>query len=248
MDRRSELAMESGEGCPQVAVEAEKRLGRYVSLLSLRAGAPFGKEGEKMEEGRYHTLLIEGNVLEISDIFEEISKGISRLLAPRLRRKKKVLVVGLGNPRMVVDALGSETVHALSSGEESGRYLAALIPSVYGVTGIESAAVVRGVVREIRPDVVIAVDTLATRRAERLCRAVQIGETGIVPGGGVGNRRESLSFASLGVPVLSLGVPLLAHAELCASLPAGLVLTPKEIDLYVPAFAKAIARGIEGAL
>ena len=240
--------MESGEGCPQVEVEAEKRLGRHLSLLSLRAKAPFGKEGEEREEGRYHTLLIEGNVLEISDIFEEISKGIARILSPHVRRKRKLLVVGLGNPRMVVDALGSETVHALPSGEGSGRYLASLIPSVFGVTGIESAAIVRGVVREICPDVVLAVDTLATKKAERLCRAVQIGETGIVPGGGVGNKREGLSYASLGVPVLSLGVPLLAHAELCASLPAGLVLTPKEIDLYVPAFAKAIARGIEEAL
>ena len=228
--------------------EAEKRLGRYLSLLSLRAEAPFGREGEEREAGRYHTILIEGNIIEISDIFEEVSRGIARLLSPLLRKKKRVLVVGLGNPRMVVDALGSETVHSLSAGEAGGRYVATLIPSVYGVTGIESAAIVRGVVREIRPDIVLAVDTLATRRAERLCRAVQIGETGIVPGGGVGNKREDLSYSSLGVPVLSVGVPLLARSERCTSLPAGLVLTPKEIDLYVPAFARVIARGIEGAL
>lgn len=246
MDTRKELAIESAENAAGFAREKEKKFGKSLTVLTFRAPEPFGAADKKREAGAYHTILLNGNILEISDISEEISSCVAAILTPIFGRRKRVLAVGLGNPKMVVDALGSETVSALPAGER--RELSVLIPSVYGVTGLESATIVRGVVKEISPDIVIAVDTLATRRAERLCRAVQLGEVGIAPGGGVGNRRESLSYETLGVPVVTVGVPLLMHGESLQGLPADTVVAPKEIDLYVPAFSRAIGRGIERAL
>jgi len=248
MDFYRELALESAKTASALSDRREKKMSRRVRLASFRAEQAFGPEGEERENGEYHTLLINGNLPEISDLSEEVSKDIAEVLSPLLKGRRHLLVVGLGNPKMVVDALGSETVAALPTGDLCGRYLSALTPSVFGVTGLESASVVRGVVKETSPDLVLAVDTLATRKADRLFRAVQIGNVGISPGGGVGNRRESLSRGTLGVPVISLGVPLLAHADLCSSLPAGLVVTPKEIDILVPAFARCLATGIEWAL
>ena len=180
---------------------------------------------------------------------KELTRGVSEAIRSLADTGGgKVLAVGLGNPAAVVDALGAESVKSLSTGRRRKGYLATLIPSVFGLTGMETASIVKGVVREYSPDLVLCVDTLATRRAERLYRAVQIGRGGIVPGGGVGNRREALSEATLAVPVLTIGVPLLAHADRCATLPAGLVVTPKEIDLLVPAFARVIAESVERAL
>ena len=246
MDARKELALEAAENLAGLAWEKERKYKKHLRILTFRTEAPFGASGEEHTAGEYRTILIDGNILEISDIYEEISDCVGELLRGRIGRRKRVLAVGLGNPKMIVDALGSETVSKLPAGED--RALSVLLPSVYGVTGLESATIVRGVVKEVCPDLVLAVDTLATRRAERLCRAVQIGDVGIAPGGGVGNKRETLSAGSLGVPVISVGVPLLAHAECYGGLPAGTVVTPKEIDLYVPAFARAIGRGIERAL
>jgi len=246
MDVRKELAIESAENVSDLRWEKERKHGKYLSVQSFRAAGPFGESGSEREAGKYHTITVFGNILELSDISEDLSTCIAALLAPICKGRKRILAVGLGNPKMVVDALGSEAVSALHAGEKGA--LSVLIPSVYGVTGLESATIVRAVTKEISPDLIIAVDTLATRRAERLCRAVQIGDVGITPGGGVGNKREMLSPETLGVPVLSLGVPLLAHGESLGGLPAGTVVAPKEIDLYVPLFARAIGRGIEQAL
>jgi len=244
MDERKELAIESAENDAGVAWAKERKHGKNTTVLSFRAEDTFGAKGAERSAGEYHTILIEGNILEISALSEEVSSCVAALLAGKIGGRKRVLAVGLGNPAMVVDALGSETVRALPVGDG----LCVLIPSVYGVTGLESATIVRAVAKEVRPDLVLAVDTLATRRAERLSKAVQISDVGIAPGGGVGNKRESLCFDTLGVPVVSVGVPLLAHAECLRGIPAGTVVTPKEIDLYVPAFSKAIGRGIERAL
>ena len=241
MDEYFELALESAENASNGIEIRERKLTSSLSSLSFRTAGTNGRTGV------CHTLITTGNVLE-DRTRDEIERAVSSLLSRSIgKRMRRVLAVGLGNPAAVVDSLGCETVKRLRSGERGKGYLATMIPSVYGLTGLESASIVRGVAAEYRPDLVIAADTLATRRAERLFRAVQIGEN-VVPGGGVGNRRTPLSFETIGVPVLSLGVPLLAHAERCSSLPDSLVVTPKEIDLLVPAFAEILAEGIERVL
>lgn len=242
----TELALEAAEIAGEISGMEVRRLSsglRYYRFKAAETGGPLG-------EASYHTLLTERDLVRSEKTAEsELSSALSRILSGLLpKRVDRVLVVGLGNPGTVVDSLGCETVKLLSAGRRSRGALAAIVPSVYGMTGIETAAIVRGVSSEYAPDLVLTVDTLSTRRAERLSRAVQIGEGGVVPGGGVSNAREPLSAGTLGVPVISVGVPLLARADACSALPAGLVVTPKEIDLLVPVFARTLAMGIERAL
>ncbi len=243
-----ELALESAVIAGRGRRVEECVLSPLLKRMTFSA-PPISSEGGEREDAIYHTLITTEDPLARREMGEEIERGVSLAVKDFVKRgRKKVLAVGLGNPTAVVDALGSETVRRLSSGEKGRSYLATIVPSVYGMTGLESASVVRGVCSEYRPDLVLSVDTLSTRRAERLYRAVQITNGGVVPGGGVGNRRDPISEESLGVPVISIGVPLLAAADRCSSLPAGLVVTPKEIDLLVPFYADALAAGIERAL
>lgn len=248
MEDYFELALESAEGTESGIEVKERRISSRLTCLSFRADRDFG-ERDQRKKGNYHTLLTAESVIENPRLEREIGDAISELISSLTSRKKgRVLAVGLGNPAAVVDALGAEVMSHLKSGARGRGYLATVVPSVYGVTGLETATVIKGVAREFNPDWILCVDTLATRRAERLFRAVQVSNAGLTPGGGVGNRRLPVSAENLGVPVISVGVPLLAHADRCASLPAGLVVTPKEIDLLVPAFARALCRGVEGAL
>jgi len=245
MKNFSELAIESAESLSGGAGVTERRLSRRLRYLVFTAGEGGGSLGE----ARYHTILTDHDPLAEETLSDEFASSFAQILSGLVGGKReRILAVGLGNPSAVVDSLGSETVKRLSAGRRKRGSLAAIVPSVYGSTGIETAAIVRGVAREYSPDLVITVDTLSTRRAERLSRAVQIGEGGVVPGGGVGNARVPLSEGTVGVPVISVGVPLLAKADLCSSLPAGLVVTPKEIDLLVPIFADILSVGIERAL
>ncbi len=241
------LALEFAETAGRGEVVEEKNLTPTLKRLCFVAPASFG-EGQGYRRGVYHTLITKGDPLTDDRVLEDIKKGIASSLSKLgAAGKRRVLVVGLGNPNAVVDALGVETVKRLFVGKRGRRYVAALVPSVFGLTGLETASVVKGVAAEFLPDLILSVDTLATSRAERLFRAVQISDGGVVPGGGVGNRRVPLCKESLGVPVLSLGVSMLARFA-DPAFPAGLVVTPKEIDLLVPRFAGALAGGVEKAL
>lgn len=136
-----------------------------------------------------------------------------------------VLVVGLGNRDVTPDALGpyvadhlSVTRHIVKEygkyamGLEHANMISAIVPGVMGQTGMESTEIVRGIVRETHPDMVIAVDALAARNSKRLNRTVQIADTGIHPGSGIGNNRSGLTEESLGVPVIGIGVPTVVDA------------------------------------
>ena len=136
-----------------------------------------------------------------------------------------VLVVGLGNRDITPDALGPYVVDHLNVTrhivKEYGKYamgmdradlVSAVVPGVMGQTGMETAEIVRGIVRETCPDLVIAVDALAARNSRRLNRTVQIADTGIHPGSGVGNHRHGMTEDSLGVPVIGIGVPTVVDA------------------------------------
>ena len=136
-----------------------------------------------------------------------------------------VLVVGLGNRNVTPDALGPYVADHLSVTrhivKEYGKYamgvdhanlISAIVPGVMGQTGMESTEIVRGIVNEIHPDLVIAVDALAARNSKRLNRTVQIADTGIHPGSGGGNHRSGLTEETLGVPVIGIGVPTVVDA------------------------------------
>lgn len=162
------------------------------------------------------------------EISEELSGYIKELI-DRLgllgKEDLSVLIVGLGNRQVTPDALGPYVVDNLcvtrhivkeygkyAMGMEHANLVSAIVPGVMGQTGMETVEIVKGVVEETRPDLVIAIDALAARNSRRLNRTVQIADTGIHPGSGVGNHRNGLTKESLGVPVIGIGVPTVVDA------------------------------------
>ena len=165
---------------------------------------------------------------EHMEIAGELCRHLRELIEKNDRRAGEdlsVLVVGLGNREVTPDALGPYVVDHLcvtrhivkeygkyAMGMEHANMISAVVPGVTGQTGMESAEIVRGIVNETHPDMVIAVDALAARNSKRLNRTVQIADTGIHPGSGVGNHRCGMTEESLGVPVIGIGVPTVVDA------------------------------------
>lgn len=157
-------------------------------------------------------------------------REVSKALAGHLREllgdgEQSVLIVGLGNREVTPDALGPNVVNQVeitrhmikeygkaSLNRKKAHQVSALVPGVMAQTGMETLEIIRGVVEETKPDVVIAVDALAARSTRRLNRTIQITDTGINPGSGVGNHRNGINKEALGVPVVAIGVPTVVDA------------------------------------
>ena len=174
-----------------------------------------------------------------------------------------MLVAGLGNQAMTPDALGPGCLshllitRHLKSVLPDFRETAALSGGVVGTTGLEAAEWVRGAAEHMGPEAVIVVDALAARGLERLCSSIQISDTGLIPGSGVGNHRMALDRESLGVPVISVGVPTVVNLETiahdlagedCQVPRKGFFLTPDAIDAKIQALSKILGYGISLAL
>lgn len=155
------------------------------------------------------------------DIIALLSKYLAKL--HNLDKDAVVLVVGLGNRQVTPDALGPKVISKIlvtrhirdnlpKEIDEAVRSVAAISPGVMGVTGIETVEIVKGVVEKIKPDMVICVDALAARRVERINATIQMSDTGVVPGAGVGNKRVGINEETLGVPVIAIGVPTVVDA------------------------------------
>ncbi|GKH32705.1 GPR endopeptidase [Muricomes sp. OA1] len=185
-----------------------KPVGTYLTVEAPNLGVP--------DEG-YHREISE----ELSGYIKELIEKLGLLDKEDL----SVLIVGLGNRQVTPDALGPYVVENLcvtrhivkeygkyAMGMEHANLVSAIIPGVMGQTGMETVEIVKGVVEETSPDLVIAIDALAARNSRRLNRTVQIADTGIHPGSGVGNHRNGLTKESLGVPVIGIGVPTVVDA------------------------------------
>ncbi len=169
-----------------------------------------------------------------------------------------ILVIGLGNSAITPDALGPEVINLIFSTRHLSdidsfkglRSTAAVAPGVLGQTGIETAEIVSGIVNTISPDGVIVIDALASRELSRLGATVQISDTGIIPGSGVANHRKALTKETLGVPVISIGVPTVVDINTILENPSSenMVVTPREIDTIIENAAKTVAFGINLAL
>lgn len=162
------------------------------------------------------------------EISVELAKIIRKLLPEPNRDDEtevSALIVGLGNRAVTPDALGPRVIdnmfitrHIINEygkyafGNEHVSKISGIVPGVMAQTGMECLEIVRGVVKETHPDFVITVDALAARNAKRLCRTIQLTDTGITPGSGIGNHRHALNQESVGVPVISLGVPTVVDA------------------------------------
>lgn len=228
MQIRTDLAMESREingGLSGIAIHSRRR-GAIEETHVCVETEEAAKALEKAR-GTYITLshpaLAQCPAEERADMARAIAEALGRLL-PSFG---DVLVVGLGNRRMTADALGSRvledllvTRHLRDIPDESlhGRLrgVCAVAPGVLGVTGLETAEVVQGIVEHVRPAAIIAIDALAARESSRICTTVQITDTGIRPGSGVGNHRAGLTQETLGVPVIAIGVPMVVYASVIA--------------------------------
>ncbi|NLK72639.1 MAG: GPR endopeptidase [Clostridiales bacterium] len=223
---RTDLAIESKEMYDEQnnieikGVEVEKDRKGSIDITNIKITDDNGSESMGKPKGNYITLEVPGLRNADAQLKDEASLVLAHELSKIIQFKNnlKVLVVGLGNDKVTPDALGPLTVKKIKvtrhyfitykkDKDESMACVSALIPGVMGTTGIETVEIIKGAVEKVKPDLIIAVDALAARRIERINTTIQITDTGISPGAGVGNNRTELNGNSLGVRVIAIGVP-----------------------------------------
>ena len=236
-----------------------------VEVLDEEGEAALGKP-----RGIYLTLDVSALWRREEGVFRRAVRAVAALLEPLLPREGAVLAAGLGNPAMTADALGPRMLdHLLVT-----RHLQEVLPGfrsvagigagVLGSTGMEAAEWIRGAADHVKPAAVVVVDALAARSLDRLCSSVQISDTGLIPGSGVGNHRMALNREGLGVPVVSVGIPTVVGVETAAKdllsqaggdearIPElrgrGLFVTPDHIDVRIRELAKVVGYGLDLAL
>lgn len=242
-----------------------------VRILSEDAAREIGKP-----QGRYLTLELDALIRREEDAFPRACKALSTLLRELLPHPNDgpVLIAGLGNRMITPDAIGPQTAdHVIATRHlvaqspaifADWRPVSALAPGVLGQTGVEAGEVICGVLDRVRPAAVIAVDALAAGRLSRLLRTVQLADTGITPGAGVGNARAALNKETLGVPVIAVGVPTvvdgatLAHeissqlgqpaCEALDDLSQPVMITTRDIDREVADISRMIGYAVNMAL
>lgn len=212
--------------------------------------------------GTYLTLELEDFIKRRENSFADAAKALSILIGrfPSISQSENFLVACLGNRAVTPDAVGPEvsdslivTRHLKAGSHESFASFSSvsvLRTGVLGTTGIESACSLKAMCNVVKPQCVIVVDALASSELERLCKCIQICDSGIAPGSGVGNDRQAIDHATLGVPVIAVGVPTVIDAAAFTHLAAarGLFVTPRNIDELVGSVSKLIAYGINLAL
>ena len=281
--KRTDLALEARE-LWQESAQRTSRLSGVKAVKTRQEGYPVtrvdildqrGEEALGKPVGSYLTIDLTTFWQRKADFFERAVRVVGGQLKALLPAEGSALVIGLGNAAMTPDAVGPLALDSVLI----TRHLIAAMPrqfagfrpvavqrtGVLGTTGVESAEAVRGMVEQVKPGLVIAVDALASRRMGRVCATVQLSDTGIVPGSGVGNHRAALNAETLGVPVIALGVPTVVDA---ATLAADLLeesgveqvdedklrengtfmVTTRDIDQQVRDLAKVVGYGINWAL
>ena len=282
--KRTDLALEARELWQESAgkttrltgVKAVKRKQEGYPVTRVDILDSRGEEALGKPRGTYLTVDLSTFWQRREDFFQRAVRAVGAPLKELVPTEGPVLVVGLGNRAMTPDAVGPLTAdhvlvtrHLISAmpRQFSGfRPVSVLRTGVLGTTGVESAESVRGLAAEVKPACVIAVDALASRRTGRVCAAVQLSDTGIIPGSGVGNHRHPLNAETLGVPVIAIGVPTVVDsATLAADLleesgitdydaealqksRQNLMVTPRDIDQQVRDLGKVIGYGINWAL
>ena len=277
---RTDLAVEAIENHKSAAAlphvrQSDRMLEGFaiheVRILSEDAAREIGKP-----QGRYLTLELDALIRREEDAFPRACKALSILLRELLPRPNDgpVLIAGLGNRMITPDAIGPQTAdhviatrHLVAQSPDifaDWRPVSALAPGVLGQTGVETGEVICGVLDRVRPAAVIAVDALAAGRLSRLLRTVQLADTGITPGAGVGNARAALNEETLGVPVIAVGVPTvvdgatLAHeissqlgqpnCEALDDLSQPVMITTRDIDREVADISRMIGYAVNMAL
>lgn len=249
---RTDLAVETSEKRPDgkeisgLLVEKEKR-GEDITITKVRIETQKAAKTMGKPRGTYISIEADQMMEEDNDYHREISEIFSEQLKnflPKQYQKKKILVIGLGNREVTPDALGPKVIDQLFITrhllEEFGKYMVELeeccsisgiVPGVMAQTGMETVEILQGVVAQTKPDIVIAVDALAARSIKRLNRTIQITDTGIIPGSGVGNYRNAITKEHLGIPVIAVGIPTVVDAAtIVADFCTGLMENKQELE------------------
>lgn len=230
---RTDLAVETSEGKQQsdgasgVHVDKKKE-GEDIIITKVVIDTQKAAKSLGKPKGNYITIEAEQMMEEDTGYHREISRVFSEQLKsflPENYSNCKVLIVGLGNREVTPDALGPKVLDHLFITrhliQEYGKYLlefdhccsvSGIVPGVMAQTGMETVEIMKGVIEETKPDIVIAIDALAARSIKRLNRTIQITDTGIVPGSGVGNYRNAINREHLGIPVIAIGIPTVVDA------------------------------------
>lgn len=292
---RTDLAVESKEKFEKdhveiagVSIHKEYEESLEMNTTVVRILTENGARAMEKPRGTYITIEAPNLIVPDDDYHREISGKVAHHLQEllQLEKEKSILVVGLGNREITPDALGPRVVQNLKitrhlvkeygtagMGKEKVHQVSSLIPGVMAQTGMETMEIIRGVVQETKPDVVIAIDALAARSVRRLNCTIQITDTGINPGSGVCNHRCGLTKESLGVPVIGIGVPTvvdgativhdaIAHLlenleesemeeflqELITPRLHSMFVTPKDVDETVKRLSYTISEGINMAI
>ena len=288
----TDLALESREMNPRIdGVEEINEKDGEISITRIKITADEAAKKLDKQKGSYITLDAPELVNRPLDLFEAMSKCLCKeikLMIPKLGENASIMITGLGNRMITPDSLGPRvaeqvyvtrhiTEYMPDAMDHPLRSVCSVAPGVLGLTGVETSEIVRGIVEHVKPDLIIAIDSLAARRASRISTMIQLTDTGISPGSGVGNTRAGLTLESLGVPVMAIGVPLVVYAstvaqdtiELMAD-ETGLhndeerlkalaekvisehmgpmIMTPKDIDSMVGDMSRIIADGINLAI
>lgn len=230
-----------------VIIKEKEENDMKISLVEITAE---GAKAIGKKEGRYLTIEVVGIRQQDTELQKEVEKVFANefsqfLKQANIKEDASCLVVGLGNWNVTPDALGpmvcenllvTRHLHELQPGSIDERYrsVSALAPGVMGLTGIETSDIIYGVVEKTKPDFVIAIDALASRSIERVNSTIQISDTGIHPGSGVGNKRKEISKETLGVPVFAIGVPTVVDA---------VSITSDAVDFILKHFGKELREG-----
>lgn len=232
---RTDLALEQKERfesdnveIPGVVLEEYYDEKREITTTKVMIETENGAKMMGRPVGNYITLEAPDLAVPDEDYHREISIEISKILKeliPKEKEEYRVLIVGLGNRLVTPDALGTKVADHLvvtrhivkeygkyAMGSEKAHMVSAIVPGVMGQTGMETLEIIKGIVEETKPDFAIAIDALAARNTKRLNRTIQIADTGINPGSGVGNHRNGLTEETLGIPVIAIGVPTVVDA------------------------------------
>jgi len=259
---RTDLALEAHELFKQQAmnevlkergeppgIDVENAGTEDIKITRVKVTSPTGEASIGKPMGNYITIevprLRENDQVLMETTCKELAKELTRLI--NIDEKATVLIVGLGNWNVTPDALGPKVISSMmvtrhlleyvpEQVDNGVRPVCAVAPGVLGITGIETGEIIKGIVERVKPQLIIAIDALASRRMDRVSTTIQLADTGISPGSGVGNKRMEISKSTLGVPVIAIGVPTVVDAATMAN---------DTIDMVMDSVIEQASKGTE---
>ena len=265
-------------------IECEEEKKEDINITRVKITNHEGEKALDRKMGNYITIDIKKihNITEEKEeeIIKVFSKELKAIIEKHIKSNEEILVVGLGNLYSTPDSLGTKVVENIeitrhikiylpNAIDQNTRSVSAITPGVLGTTGIETVEIVKGIVSNIKPKLVIAIDSLCSKNIDRINKSIQIADTGIIPGGGVGNKQEELSEETLGIPVIGVGIPTVLDAatividtlnvceievqenEIVNKMKLNnfnFIVTPKEIDSLIENMANIVSEGINMSL